>query len=84
MALASKYQNSDNRRGINTACRANDASGGSEDFIDQTLATWQPRTKRQLTREDGREIIENMTGFFRILLEWDRAERAAKNPKTGS
>jgi hypothetical protein len=84
MALASKYQNNDNRRGISAACCASDAPGGREDFIDQTLVTWQPRAKRQLTREDGREIIENMTGFFRILLEWDRAERAAKNPKTGS
>jgi hypothetical protein len=48
------------------------------DFIDETLAIWQPRTARQLSREDGREIIENMTGFFRVLHEWDRAERLAK------
>lgn len=84
MALASKDRNNDNRRSIEAACRGIDISSGREDFIEQTLATWQPRTKRQLTREDGREIIENMTGFFRILREWDRAERAAKNPKTGS
>jgi hypothetical protein len=84
MSLASKYQNDANRRGINAARRAIDAPNGREDFIDQTLATWQPLAKRQLTCEDGREIIENMTDFFRILLEWDRAERAAKNPKMGS
>jgi hypothetical protein len=24
---------------------------------------------------DGREIIENITGFFSILQEWDRQER---------
>jgi hypothetical protein len=48
------------------------------DFIDQTIAIWQPRTRRQLTREDGREIIENMTGFFRVLQEWDRIDRAKK------
>jgi hypothetical protein len=46
------------------------------DFIDQTIAIWQKRTERRLTREDGREIIENVTGFFRILQEWDRADRA--------
>src|SRR5262244_699786 len=45
------------------------------DFIDQTVAIWQKHTERRLTREDGREIIENMSGFFRILQEWDRAER---------
>lgn len=57
------------------------AVGTSEcgDFIDQTIAIWQPLTKRQLTREDGREIIENMTGFFRILQEWDRVDRAKKD-----
>ncbi len=48
------------------------------DFIDETVAFWQRRSKRQLTREDGREIIENLTGFFRVLQEWDRAERAAR------
>jgi hypothetical protein len=48
------------------------------DFLDETVAFWQKRSKRQLTREDGREIIENLTGFFRVLQEWDRAERAAR------
>ena len=59
--------------------RAVSASVECGDFIDQTIAIWQPRTKRQLTREDGREIIENMTGFFRILQEWDRVDRAKKD-----
>lgn len=53
--------------------------GAACDFIDETVTFWQKRTKRKLTREDGREIIENMTGFFRVLLEWDRAEREARN-----
>ncbi|MEJ0076846.1 MAG: hypothetical protein WDO17_15620 [Alphaproteobacteria bacterium] len=44
-------------------------------FIDETLAFWQPRAQRQLTREDAREIIENVAGFFSVLLEWDAAER---------
>jgi hypothetical protein len=53
--------------------------GADSDFIDQTVAIWQPQTTRQLNREDGREIIENMIGFFRVLQEWDRTERAAKS-----
>jgi hypothetical protein len=56
-------------------------SAGAGDFIDETIAVWQKRATRRLTREDGREIIENITGFFRILLEWDRAERAAEQAK---
>ena len=47
------------------------------DFIDQTITIWQKRSDRRLTREDGREIIENITGFFAILQEWERKERTA-------
>lgn len=49
-------------------------------FIDQTLEVWQPRTSRALTREDARQIAENVTGFFRILLEWEAAEGRAATP----
>lgn len=52
------------------------------DIIDQTVDLWQQHSSRSLTREDGREIIENMTGFFRILDEWDRAmTRESPSPK---
>jgi hypothetical protein len=44
------------------------------DLIDETLAVWQQRTTRQLTREDEHQIIENMVGFFRVLREWDDAD----------
>ena len=47
------------------------------DFVDQTVTFWQPRTSRKLTREDGRQIVENVTAFFRILLEWETAARKA-------
>ena len=45
---------------------------------DEAAALFQPRTTRKLTREDGREITRNMVGLFTLLLEWDRAERAAQ------
>jgi len=54
------------------------------DFIDETICVWQKRTARQLTREDGREIIENLTGFFRVLQEWDRSDRAANRERKRS
>lgn len=44
-------------------------------FIDDTLAYWQPISDRVLTREDAREIIENLSGFFAVLLEWDAEDR---------
>jgi hypothetical protein len=44
--------------------------------IDRTLAVWQPRCVRPLSREDARQIRENMLGAFRVLLEWDaRAQK---------
>jgi hypothetical protein len=40
------------------------------DFLDQTIAVWQPYAGRPLTREDAREITHNVVGFFRVLREW--------------
>ena len=39
---------------------------------DPTLDLWQQRTSRELTEGDAREITQNATGFFRLLLEWRR------------
>lgn len=51
-------------------------------LIEETLEFWQPRAKRTLTREDAREIIQNVAGFFSILQEWEAKERelAAADP----
>jgi hypothetical protein len=46
------------------------------ELLDHTIAIWQPKTERKLTREDAREIMENMIGLFSILDEWDRADKA--------
>jgi len=50
-----------------------------EAFLDRTIEFFQERTDRTLTREDAREMIENVTGFFRILGEWNRAEQKLRN-----
>ena len=47
-------------------------------FLDKTITFWQPRTTRTLTREDARQMIENATGFFRVLAEWDAKAKAAR------
>ena len=46
-------------------------------LIDRTRQVWQPRIRRDLSREDARQIAENVTGFFAILTEWARAELPA-------
>ena len=44
-------------------------------LIDQTLEFWQARSPKTLTREDAREMIENVAGFFQLLQEWQLADQ---------
>ena len=49
----------------------------NDNLIDQTIKLWQPRLGRKLSREDARQIAENVTGFFAVLAKWSRAEMPA-------
>ena len=51
------------------------ASDICDELIDQTLAVWQPRSAQRLTREDARQIVENIAGFFQLLAGWDEVAR---------
>jgi hypothetical protein len=54
-----------------------------QDFNQRTLDLWRPRTPRKLTAEDAREMAANVSGFFRLLAEWDRgARREQEGPPT--
>ena len=47
----------------------------SEDnLIDRTLEVWQPRNAQRLSDEDARAILDNVKGFFTLLLEWETNE----------
>jgi hypothetical protein len=54
---------------------ANDNDAGKH--IARTRQIWQPRIQRDLTDEDARQIMHNVTGFFGVLAAWSRAERLA-------
>jgi hypothetical protein len=56
--------------------------GKGNKSIERALDVWQPRSSRKLTSEDIRQITENTTGFFRILLEWEANERALRESKS--
>lgn len=45
----------------------------SDEIVEEARRVFQKRTDRKLTHEDGRQILENLVGFFSILHEWDRA-----------
>ena len=55
-----------------------------DEFLDYTVEVFQPHTRRTLTREDAREIHQNLTGFFGVLLEWRRARDARNDARAGS
>lgn len=55
----------------------------NDNLIDRTRQVWQPRIGRDLSREDARQITENVTGFFALLVEWSRAELPSPANDTG-
>ena len=55
----------------------------NDNLIDRTRQVWQPRLERDLSREDARQIAENVTGFFMLLGEWSRAETPSPANDTG-
>lgn len=46
----------------------------SDELVEKARTVFQKRTSKTLTNEDARQMLENLTGFFRVLLEWDRAQ----------
>ena len=55
----------------------------NDNLIDRTRQVWQPRLGHDLSREDARQIAENVTGFFARLAEWSRAEMPSPVNDTG-
>lgn len=52
-----------------------------EQLIDEALAVFQPRTSRNLTREDGREIVDNLVSFFHVLQDWEKSKTPESTSK---
>ena len=46
----------------------------NDNLIDRTRDIWKLRLGHEVSHEDARQIVENVTGFFSILHEWLRAE----------
>jgi hypothetical protein len=49
-------------------------SATSDQLINHTCQFWRSRLGRELSREDARQIADNVTGFFSVLYEWSRNE----------
>ncbi len=46
-----------------------------DNTIKHTRKFWQERSASDVSYEDARQMIENVTGFFDLLSEWEMAER---------
>ena len=44
----------------------------SKAFLEKTIQVWQPYSPAPLSLEDAREIAENMTGLFCLLVELEK------------
>jgi hypothetical protein len=51
----------------------------NDNLIERTRQLWTPRMGGDLSREEARQIAENVTGFFWVLAEWSRREQFAAN-----
>ena len=54
------------------------------ELIKKTIEVWQPLSEEKLSEKDGREIIENITGFFSTLKRWDDEERRKQEDEGNS
>lgn len=56
------------------------------DFLEETIAFWQPLSPRPLSREDARQMTANVSGFFAVLAEWDAQDQqeSARGKKAAS
>ena len=52
-----------------------------EQLIDEALGVFQPRTSRKLTREDGRQIVDNLVTFFHVLQDWEKSNNGGNASK---
>lgn len=72
------------RAGLRRDVNDDDGTQNSDSqFIDRTIAVWQPRAPRPLTREDARQIAENVVGVFGVLDEWARADNSQETTNDG-
>jgi hypothetical protein len=47
----------------------------SNGLVEKARAIFGRRSGRDVTHEEARQMLENLTGFFALLHEWDRDGR---------
>ena len=47
----------------------------SQDFTEETRTFWKEHSGIILSEEESTDIVKNLSGFFRILSEWEKNEK---------
>jgi hypothetical protein len=55
------------------------APASNDNLIEKTRRLWRSRLGQDVSRDDARQIVENVTGFFSVLADWSHAERCPAN-----
>ena len=65
------------KRKVLTVAKNNNSSSStiSEKTSDETVEFWSRKTGKPVTREEAREMVENIIGFFEVLDEWDKRDK---------
>ncbi len=50
----------------------------NDNCIQETIDFWTRKTGKKITEEDAREMLVNISGFFRVLRKWDDESRRRK------
>ena len=69
---------SDPRRseeGSNAEPLASASDTEREALIDEAIALFSSRYGRAISAEEARQMVERLTAFFSLLVEWDRTKR---------
>lgn len=52
------------------------SQGYTDEFLEKSRREWQVYLGKPLSLETTREIVENISGVFRLLDKWDKASKA--------
>jgi len=55
-----------------------------KDLLEEAKRIFEPQYGHALTDEDAREILENLVGYFDILIEWDAKRRKERSEADSS
>jgi hypothetical protein len=50
----------------------------SSELIELTVSVFENRIGRDISKEEARQAVENISGFFQVLQEWVEAEEKEK------